>query len=543
MKQVRPVSDQSLGSTDSLMDVQTQVEVLQTATLTESTVSTMMRGGLKSGWAAYPSWWRNVNHRVAPPELPTARVLTSVAKSLKVRPAGQTRVIHIEADAGSPLLAADFLNTLVGEFIQQNITSRLHMVEAAAHLTHNQLSDIRQKLAASEKALQDYALAHKLVYTSGQQNVSDDRLRQVQTDLVHARTDLVEKEARRELAGSAKIEFLPDVVKDGDLRQLQARLIDLRRHEAELLIVFKPEYTEVKKVRAQAEELESAISVQRTSIVGRIANEYKESQQRETLLTAAYDDAVRSAAEESQAAVQYDILKREVDANMTAYQGMLTNVNELTLAAALRTTNLRIIDSAQPPKVPRSPKPPLNVVLGMISGLMLSAGIVLLQEHANQCLRHPGEARNRLGVIELGTIPSAGKAILKLKAKGFFSGARLKAGSELAKSSDDYYAPTSDGFRTIATSIMFHGPTAAPPGLSLSPVLHPAMAKALLRVIWLSLWRAQDDGSYLSTVISANQGSTLFSTCLIRSVWEICSRTVVTPQRRNTRSSELQQNG
>jgi polysaccharide biosynthesis transport protein len=460
MKQVRPVSDESPGSTESLMDVQTQVEILQTAVLAKGTVNAMTRVGFKPEWQLYQCAWCKLNTKDKS-EVSLNKVLNSVADTLKVRPAGQTRIIHIEADAANPVLAADFVNTLVDQYVQRNIESRLQMVDTAAGLTQNQLSEMRQKLAASEKGLQNYALEHHLVYTSERQNVSDDRLRQVQTDLLHARTDLVEKEARRELASSAKVEFVPDVVKDGDLRQLQAKLIDLRRHEAELLTVFKPEYTDVKKVRAQAEELESAIKGERESIVGRIDNEYQESNQREKLLKEAYDEAVERAAEESQAAVQYDILKREVDANLAAYQGMLTNVKDLTLAAALRTSNVRVVDVAEPPTKQHSPKPALNIVLGLFSGLVLGTGFVLAQEHTNQNFRHPGEATMRLGVPELGSIPSAGDiGVLGLKSLGSDNLRQTllqKPETASKNNSDFYYSAATDDFRTILASIMFSG--------------------------------------------------------------------------------------
>src|SRR5207248_9118540 len=123
MRQARPVADSSQG-TDLLMDVQTQIEVLQTAVLTENTKKAMTQIGPKRDWQPYPAAWRTLAHNDSGPVAPMDKILDSVADSINVRPVGQTRVIRIEVDAPSPILAADFANTLVREYIQQNIKSR-----------------------------------------------------------------------------------------------------------------------------------------------------------------------------------------------------------------------------------------------------------------------------------------------------------------------------------------------------------------------------------------------------------------------------------
>jgi capsular exopolysaccharide synthesis family protein len=460
MKQARPVSDEAQG-TDALMDLQTQIEILQSDMLAQNTKQAMEQIGLKHVWLARPTGAGALPLMHAGDAIGDSleTVLKSVADSLKVRAAGQTRIIQVQVDAPNPTLAADFANTLIAEYIRQNIKARSQMTEAAEEWTRNQLAEMREKLEAAGDKLQKYAIDHSLVFTSERQNISDDRLREVQADLLHARADLAEKEARRELVTSANADSLPDVEKDTDLRELRAKLIDLRRQEAELITVFKPGYSEVTKVRAQADELQGAINQERDRIVSRILNEYQQSKAQERLLSVAYDQAVRQAAHESQSAVQYDILKREVDANLNAYQEMLARVKELSLAAAIRTSNVRVIDVASPPKRPHSPKMPLNAALGLFSGLTLAIGFVLVHDRSNQNLRHPGEVTLRLGVPELGVIASTGGHVTKFKSLRFHKAqAALEESLNTFRSTEpDRYAATTDDFRSLLASILFSG--------------------------------------------------------------------------------------
>lgn len=462
MKQVRAVSDSSQGP-DALMDVQTQIEILQSTMLARNTAQAMRKMGPQPAYRPQPPVWRTLLRAgdetgASVPALSNA-AFQSLADSVKAHEVRQTRMIEIRVEGPSPVLAADFANTLVAEYIHQNAKARSQMTGAAEDATRSQLTEMRQKLEAAEDAMQRYATQHGLVFTSERQNISDDRLRQVQTDLLRAQADLAEKEARRQLASSSKADSLPDVVRDVDLRELRVKLIDLRRQEAELLTIFKPDYSEVRKVRAQAEELQSAIDRERDRIVSRILNEYTEANEKQKLLTITYDDAVRRAASESQAAVRYDILKHEVEANLSAYQGAQARVKELSLAAAIGASNVRVIDPAEPPERPNSPKLPLNVALGMFSGLTLGIGFVFVKDRTNQNLRHPGEAMMRLGVRELGVIPSVGENIAKVKSLRIYKSAAALEDrlSGIGETDNQGHAPTTDDFRTLLTSIMFSG--------------------------------------------------------------------------------------
>jgi capsular exopolysaccharide synthesis family protein len=465
MKQARPIAEETTDSANQLMDVETQTQVLETAALNENTRNTLKKAGMKPEWQPQPSLWskRQGQQQSAGSSSTSSstlmdQILDKVGRSVKVKPIGDTRVIRIEVDAPSPVLAADYANTLVREYIQDNIKSHLQMTDEAEDLTRDQLVAMRRKLDTSEQDMQSYANAHKLIYTSERQNISDDRLRQLQSDLLHARADLADKDAQRQMSLTGKMNTLPQIVKDAELRQLQAKLIELRRHEAELLTIYKPEHDEVKKVRAQIAEMESDIGDESRKVVTGIDNEYLETKQKEETLNTAWNQAVQEAAVGSQAAVQYDMLKHDVDANLAAYQDLLGKAKELSLAAAFRTSNVRVIDAALPPADPHSPILPVNLGLGLASGLLLGVCLVLVQEHRNPNLRHPGEASMRLGIPELGTVLSAdGGPRFGLLRR---STPALTPGHPAEPGTDSYKPVAADDFRTILASILF---SKAPP--------------------------------------------------------------------------------
>jgi len=71
-----------------------------------------------------------------------------------------------ELTAGDPDLAADYLNTLAQEFIQQNQESRLGAILHTGDWLSHELGDTRDKLRKSEDALQEYARNSGIILTN-----------------------------------------------------------------------------------------------------------------------------------------------------------------------------------------------------------------------------------------------------------------------------------------------------------------------------------------------------------------------------------------
>ena len=403
IKQVNPVTE--TGTTSETSDIQTQIKILQSESLLDRVTDKLKAEKAPAAPAtahSRVSAWRRALNLPQPSETPSAINVTN----LKVRASGQTRILEITADSPDPRAAANFTNTLANEFIEQNLEARWKTTEHTSQWLTRQLDDMRIRLERSEDSLQAYAQKSGLMFTMEKTSVSEEKLGQLQKNLSAAEAERISKQSRYEMALASPPAALPDVLNDGSLRDYQAKLTEMRRQIAELSATYTAESPKVKRVQAQLSTIEAALESERADVIKRIANEYEEAKRKEALLRDVYFGQAVQVTGESEKAIKYNILKREVDSNRSLYDTMLQQLKQSTIAAAMRASNVRVVDPAKIPKWPYKPSAPNNSGIGLLAGIFLGAAFAIMRERADRTIQQPGDAPFYLNLPELGIIPS-----------------------------------------------------------------------------------------------------------------------------------------
>src|SRR3546814_12757180 len=66
--------------------------------------------------------------------------------------------------------------------------------------------------------------------------------------------------------------------------------------------------------------------------------------------------------------IQYNIYQQEVDTNQALYDGLLQRFKEIGVAGGVGVNNISIVDPAQSPKLPSSPKLLTNLIIAILAG-------------------------------------------------------------------------------------------------------------------------------------------------------------------------------
>jgi capsular exopolysaccharide synthesis family protein len=385
-------------------DVQTQVKLMQSRTLVTRVIQALRTGApstASTGTKPSPS---------TPPSSYSEAALAAAARTVKIKSTMNTRVLDILCDSADRNLAADFANTLVTEYIEQAQESRWEASQRTGRWLARQLGDLKQKVESSEAAAQAYARGTGLLFTGeneSKDNVAEEALRQLDSELLRAQADRIQKQSRYELAVSAERASLPEVLDDDLSREYKLQLADLRRQLAELSTVYNPEYHKVQRVQAQINDLESTLKKSRAGIVDRLRHDFQSAQRRELLLDSDAAAQIKRVTEQRQTAIRYQLLKKEADGNRQIYEAMMHRVKEAGIASALQTSGVRIVDRAEPPPAPSTSNFAPVTLLGLFAGLLLGGVFAVRRDQAHPTLEQPGDARRHLDLLELGAIASA----------------------------------------------------------------------------------------------------------------------------------------
>jgi polysaccharide biosynthesis transport protein len=470
------------GSTSAVEEMQTQIKILQSESLIGRVIGEL---GVKGSFippTRLARWRAALGFAKAAPASEREVAVMMAAGSVEVEPLQQARVIRLFCDSTDPKIAAEFLNTLVNEFIDLKMNSRVETSQRTSGWLNRQVEDLRLNLEKSEEKLQEYALSAGITFTSEKEgSVAEQKLQQVQVELSAAQADRLTKQSKYEIASSAPVSSLPQVLDDVSLRNLQSRLADLRSQLAELTVSLTPEHYRVQRLEAQIEELQNASDRERENIIKRIANEYEDAKRREELLSREYEAQAALVSDQAGKVAHYGILKREVETSRQLYEAMMQRVKEYAIASAITANNVRVVDPATAPAAPYKPDIYMYTMLGLVTGLFLGIILIVRQERVDRTIRDPGEASSYLKVPEFGVILSANSDPMlemqsghkhirslhgliqfskRIAARNFVQ--RVKDSSpsnqpgvlELMKW-DKKYSLFSECFRTAATSLLF----------------------------------------------------------------------------------------
>lgn len=331
-------------------------------------------------------------------------------RRLNVLPIPNSRLVRVTFDSQDPKLAAQVVNTLTATFIERNFQSHWDAMQNATKWLSQQLDRLRIRLEASERDLQRYTQANGLVYVdSGQgrlRSITDERLQQLEEQVTAAQMIRFEKESLFRVEQAGDSEAMPGVFDDRITRNLTERLQHLEQKQAQLAVSFKAGYPPMQAIQSEIKRTRRLLAQQQGEAERHIADEYFAALQHEDLLRRAFARQQARAKIAAQEAVQYNILKREVDTNKQLYDALLQRMKEAGVSAGLRANSIRVVDAAVPPISPVRPKIALDLAFGFLGALGGGLGFACVQERVDNSVKSPEDVAHFLHLPILGLIPN-----------------------------------------------------------------------------------------------------------------------------------------
>ena len=341
--------------------------------------------------------------------------------SLRVNLSPNTRIIEVHYRSRDPQLAATVVNTLMQTYVENNFKARFDSTMQASDWLQKQLVDLQMKVETSQEKLVRYQREHEILGIDEKQNITMAKLDELNNALTAAESDRMDKEALYQLVQSGdpdSIAASAGGVEDSAtnsqsasqlLETLRGKQADLKIQSADLSTQFGPSYPKLTQLNNQLKEIDSQIQGEMKKIASKVRGQYTTALQRENMLHDALEKQKQEANKLNESAIEYTLLKRDVETNRQLYEGLLQKLKEAGVSAGLKSNNFRIVDSARPPTGPIEPNIPRNLMFALVLGLASGVGLAFLLEGLDHTVRTTEQAQMISGLASLGMIPLGSK--------------------------------------------------------------------------------------------------------------------------------------
>lgn len=317
----------------------------------------------------------------------------------------RTRIVEISFMSQDPRLSAEIVNVLINTYIEQNFKTKYESTMQTSEWLKKQLVDLEMKVESSQEKLVRYQRENDIIGIDDKQNITTAKLNELNQQLTAAQGERIQKQAAFEQTRAGNFEGLPGAADDRVLEKLKEQQADLQGQYAQASVQFGPAYPKVQALDNQIQQVDKSIQSEYRRLVSRIQNEYRAAMERERMLRDALERQKQEANKLNQSAIQYNLLKREVETNRTLYEGLLQKMKEASVTAGLKSGNIRIVDVARVPIRPAKPNIPMNLALGMALSITGAIVLALVVESLDNAVQQPDDVTLISGLPPLGIIP------------------------------------------------------------------------------------------------------------------------------------------
>ncbi len=333
-----------------------------------------------------------------------------------------TRIIEIHYSSTDPQLAASAVNTLAATYVEENFKTKFESTMQASDWLSKQLVDLQMKVETSQEKLVRYQKEHEILGTDEKENIITEKLGELNKEMTLAESDRMQKEAvYRQTQSNDPEAIAAAIVSDsgggasgatsGLLDKLRESKANLRIQIADLSTQFGPSYPKVAQLNSQLKEIDRQLQSETNKAVDHLKGQYLAALQRENMLRDAFEKQKQEANKLNESAIEYSILKRDLDSNRTLYEGLLEKLKEAGVTAGLRSNNFRIINAARVPTSPSEPNIPRNLSFALVLGAITGIGLAFVLENMDNTVRTPEQAQAVSLLPSLGMIPHGSKSV------------------------------------------------------------------------------------------------------------------------------------
>ena len=376
---------------------------------------------------------------------PQSKAIDTFAQQLTVAPIRNSRLVDVKFRSADAALATQIVNALARNYIDQTLEYKYSASKDANDWLGQQLAEQRKQVEAAEAKLQAYREHNDAISLADRQNIVVQKLTDLNSAVTRAKTERIQKEAmwmqlRTLESNPAALDTFPAILSNSFIQQQKSELAQLQQQSAELSEKFGEKHPEIIKNRTAIQSAQLKLQAEIAKVVAAVRTEYQAAKAQEGSLAFALSQQKGEALSMNRKGIEYSVLERDVEGSKQIYESLLQRTKETGVASELKSSNIRVIDKAERPREPVTPRTRMNLLLALAVGSVLAFGLAFFFEYLDSRIKTPDELKAHLGLPSLGMVPALDVKVWKDKEPLLHAG--VPPGF-------------AEAFRTIRTNVLF----------------------------------------------------------------------------------------
>lgn len=327
---------------------------------------------------------------------------------LSVKPIRETRLVSIQVEHRNPKIAREIADTVAQKFVEYQKRTRSRVDTERVDYLRAQAAQVASDIEALESKL----------YNSRQAGLSvlESRLKQL-TDTNGGLNDTYVKTRIEKAAARERLERVKSALKDSTVNAseipvqsetLESLRHDLQQREAELARareVYKDKHPKLLVLESELEAIRLAIRAELSKSVATLQEEYTNLAGRENTLRSNISQTDAQVRDVNDRLGQHASLESELTSKRDLHTLLVGKVQEAEITGQVQAPLVKVVEPATVGQEPVRPRRGLNLMLGLMVGLMGGIGLALLMEYLRRCIRTPKDVIEQLHLPVLGMIP------------------------------------------------------------------------------------------------------------------------------------------
>jgi capsular exopolysaccharide synthesis family protein len=332
-----------------------------------------------------------------------------ISNSIIVKPVKNSKIVDVSYMSPDPKLAALIVNAVAKAYMDEVLDIRMGSSQYALKWLTEKAEEERARLQKSEQALQEYMRDKDIATLENKLTMFPERVAEVATKLATAESKRKELETLyaqvKRLANNPEaIENLPAVASDPTMQSLRSQILKTEQTIMDYQKKYGEKHPAMVTTMGDLKILKEKKVEQIRRVTESIKNEYE--------LAKASEENFRRFAGQTKAEtlsigekfIQYGVLKREVETSRQLFDAIITRIKEQGVTQDIQTINAWVIEKAEIPKGPTTPKTGLNILLGLIAGLIGGVGLAFFIDYLDNTIKSPEEIDSRFDMPVLGMV-------------------------------------------------------------------------------------------------------------------------------------------